>query len=208
MFDSPFPRKAPKKSIHDMLSPSPNKYTSTPISNIKKLKENFDSDNFDSEELILPEKKSHISSNLEKIESFINFAIHNLTVKETRILEKRLLEENIIRSDYNYKCKLCNNIIIREPAITKCNHIFCLECIKLYITRNGCCPCCDTYLNSDDICYPCSYDNSNRLEINSLESNTEELEPRNLALIWLSNRKISTVLLFIITYILIIFVID
>jgi len=91
--------------------------------------------------------------------SFLSVCCHLPTRPDTeRTIRNNILNENLIeiinQSEENYKtnihnheeCSICLEIFTNDEKIIKlnCDHIFHLDCIKLWIENNDTCPLCRT----------------------------------------------------------------
>lgn len=52
--------------------------------------------------------------------------------------------------DEEFLCSICT-MVLEEPMQSKCDHLFCIECIKLWLSTDKSCPVDRGFLEFDDL---------------------------------------------------------
>lgn len=58
--------------------------------------------------------------------------------------------------DKEYQCSICR-LVLKEPMQSPCDHLFCNECIHLWLEVDDKCPEEDVLLNADDLKPPAKF---------------------------------------------------
>ncbi len=85
-----------------------------------------------------------------QIINYVNQYISSKRKKSQKKLMIKSLQVEIkpVKFSYNNICSICLEEPKREKVITCCNHLFCRDCIGVWLCNNQYCPVCKLNLNN------------------------------------------------------------
>ena len=97
-----------------------------------------------------------------------SYNFFNNVVKQLRNIANNVKTDDL--------CGIClSEIEESDTGVTKCGHIFCYECIKLWTSKKSNCPYCKKIINNDEL-YLLSYDKVSTIDKNIPKSDQDLIE--------------------------------
>ena len=122
-----------------------------------------------------------IKSITKTVHSFQQLPMDNILNLKIK-MDKEILVSAIkeIKPIDKEMCPICYDDVIDIMSQTRCGHLFCISCIKLWMEKNNCCPMCRCELNDDKLTIKSSPEAS--VILNELIAYTAHLQIKTMVL--------------------------